>query len=122
MSDKKKMQLGMNPSTAAGRLTKDILWMLILETGRDCCSKCGEPMSRETFSIEHKEPWLDTENPVKLYFDLDNITFSHLSCNCRETRQFKHKTEEERLEARRVSNRKSWSKDKRRAYYERSGK
>lgn len=122
MSDKKKLQLGMNPSTAAGRLTKDILWMLIVETGRDVCFRCSEKMSRETFSIEHKEPWLDSHNPVELYFDLDNISFSHLSCNCKETRQFKHSSEEARLEARRSANRKSWTKEKRREYYERSGK
>lgn len=41
----------------------------------------GEKISRENFSVEHKIPWLDSENPVKLYFDLDNIAFSHLSCN-----------------------------------------
>lgn len=90
MSDKKKMQLGMNPSTAANRLVKDVLWKLIVETSRDKCCKCGEQMSRDTFSIEHVEPWLDSDNPVKLYFDLDNISFSHLRCN-REDARSPHK-------------------------------
>lgn len=86
MSDKKKMQLGMNPSTAANRLVKDVLWKLIVETARDSCCKCGEPMSRETFSIEHVTPWLDSEDPVGLYFDLNNISFSHHSCNVADSR------------------------------------
>lgn len=92
MTDKKKMQLGMNPSTASGRLVKDILWKLIVETGNDTCYKCGESMSRETFSIEHVEPWLDSEDPVGLYFNLDNISFSHLRCNIEDKRngQKKH--------------------------------
>lgn len=86
MSDKKKEQLGMNPSTASGRLVKDLLWSLILKTNQHLCCKCGLEMTRETFSIEHIEPWLDSDDPVKLYFDLDNISFSHLSCNISDTR------------------------------------
>lgn len=87
MSDKKKIQLGMNPSTAANRLVKDVLWKLVVETKQDTCYRCGLPMSRETFSIEHKEAWLDSEDPVGLYFDLDNISFSHLRCNVGDRRQ-----------------------------------
>lgn len=81
MSNKKKQQLGMNPSTASGRLSKDILWMLIQKTGQDVCVKCGDHMSREDFSIEHITPWLDSEDPVAMFFDLENIAFSHRSCN-----------------------------------------
>lgn len=81
MTDKKKMQLGMNPSTAANRLVKDVLWKLIQETRQSSCCKCGDPMTRDTFSIEHVTPWLDSEDPVRLYFDLENISFSHLRCN-----------------------------------------
>lgn len=86
MSDKKKMQLGMNPSTASNRLVKDVLWKLIQQTGQSTCCKCGELMSRETFSIEHVTPWLDSSDPVGLYFDLDNVSFSHLRCNREDAR------------------------------------
>lgn len=44
-------------------------------------------MDRDTFSIEHKEAWLDSEDPVGMYFDLDNISFSHHSCNVRAARR-----------------------------------
>lgn len=94
MSDKKKQQLGMNPSTASNRLVKDILWKFIEESGEDVCFKCGEIMSREDFSIEHKEPWLDSDDPVKNFFDLENISFSHLNCNISAARRIKLTVEE----------------------------
>lgn len=49
MSDKKKLQLGINPSTASGRLVKDILWKLIVQTQQDKCCKCNNTMTRDTF-------------------------------------------------------------------------
>lgn len=87
MSDKKKQQLGMNPSTAQNRLIKDILWSLILQTNQHVCCKCNKEMTRETFSIEHVKPWLDSEEPIELFFDLNNISFSHLSCNISDARK-----------------------------------
>lgn len=84
---KKQFQLGMNPSTAQYRLIKDILWKLIIQTNQNICCKCNEEMTRETFSIEHIVPWLDSDDPVKLFFDLENISFSHLKCNVGSARQ-----------------------------------
>lgn len=75
-----KKQLGMNPSTASHRLLKDILWSFIARTNF-LCYHCAGRMTREDFSIEHKKPWLGTENPREMYFDLDNISFSHQKCN-----------------------------------------
>lgn len=89
MSIKKKEQLGMNPSTAQQRLVKDLLWDFVVKTGQGSCCKCGKPMSRETFSIEHVIPWLDTHDPVGLFFDIHNISYSHLSCNLSDARRFK---------------------------------
>ena len=86
MSDKKKAQLGMNPSTASARLVKDTLWRLIVANGLNQCYRCGEQMTREDFSIEHKIAWLDSADPIGLYFNQDNISFSHLSCNIKDAR------------------------------------
>ena len=110
---KKAKQLGMNPSTASHRLVKDILFTLIAAYDDTCC-RCGEPMSRDTFSIEHKEAWLDSEDPVGLYFDMDNIDFSHLSCNIAAARRpnKKYHTAEEKRIAKNKSNRKSYHKNK----------
>ena len=78
---KRAQQLGMNPSTASGRLVKDLLWNYIVNSGHNKCHQCGEEMTRDTFSIEHKIPWLDSKDPVGLYFNLENISYSHQSCN-----------------------------------------
>jgi len=79
---KKSKQLGMNHATAAGRLRKMIMFQMMQELGKDSCHQCGEKIeSIKDLSVEHKIPWLDSDDPVRLYFDLDNITFSHLKCN-----------------------------------------
>lgn len=78
MSTKKHDQLGMNYGTASYRLVKDLLFDKVKDTP---CHQCGGVLERENFSIEHKTPWLDSEDPTKLFFDLDNISYSHLSCN-----------------------------------------
>ena len=80
MSDKKRDQLGMNPSTASNRLVKDLLFKYATAAGHKC-HQCGEELTRETFSIEHILPWLDSDDPTSLFFDLDNIAYSHLKCN-----------------------------------------
>lgn len=108
--DKKKEQLGMNPSTASHRLVKDLLWKFICDTGNNECYHCKKPMIRDDFSIEHKIPWLDSEDPVGLFFSLENISFSHLSCNSSKSRvpnKGKGQTREQINEKKR-----RWYKDK----------
>lgn len=83
----KEEQLRMNPGTASYRLVKDVLFKFICDTGNNKCYHCGEEMSREDYSIEHKTPWLHSENPVDLFFDLDNISFSHMGCNRKAARK-----------------------------------
>jgi hypothetical protein len=109
---KKQHQLGMNPSTASGRLVKDLLWNFVETTGQSACCKCGEPMSRETFSIEHVTPWLDSEDPVGLYFDLENISYSHRACNIKDARRGKYDSEDEAKEAHLESSR-QWKRKNR---------
>ena len=62
-------------------MVKDILFSLIQQTHQDVCFRCGQKLTRETFSIEHKQPWLNENNAKELFFELTNITFSHLKCN-----------------------------------------
>ena len=79
---KKKEQLGMHPSTAYARLRKMLLWKYILETNSNQCFQCGEYIKDiDRLSVEHKKPWLDSKTPIELFFDLENVAFSHLSCN-----------------------------------------
>lgn len=81
MSEKKENQLGMSYGKAYNRLLKDIIWMLIVASEKYRCCRCNQFMTREDFTIEHIEPWLDTDDPVKLFFSLDNIGFAHFKCN-----------------------------------------
>lgn len=79
---KKDIQLGMPIGTASGRLRKSILFSLLKELNKNYCFQCGsEITNEEDLSIEHKIPYLDSDNPKDLFFDLNNIAFSHLDCN-----------------------------------------
>lgn len=80
ITKKKNEKLGMNASTASNRLVKDLLFNFIISSGHKCFW-CGEELTRETFSIEHKIPWLNSEDPKSLFFDIDNISYSHFLCN-----------------------------------------
>lgn len=91
-NEKKAEQLGMPAGTASNRLRKKIIFQLLKESGKNFCFQCGaEIESEKELSIEHKKPWLDSGNPVDLFFDLDNIGFSHLSCNSGAARQTKER-------------------------------
>lgn len=79
---KKEKQLGMSYGKASGILRKNILFSLVKKCNMNYCFQCGAEIETEReLSIEHKIPYLDSENPVDLFFNLDNIAFSHLSCN-----------------------------------------
>lgn len=78
--NKKKIQLGMDPSTACHKLRMDILFNFVKISGKKCY-RCNKELTRDTFSIDHIINWLNSEDPKGLFFNLDNITFSHKSCN-----------------------------------------
>lgn len=87
-SNKKKCeQLGMSHGTAVYRLNKQILFAFAQQLDQDICHRCGKKItSIREFSVDHKIPWLDSGAPVGLFFDSDNIAFSHLGCNIRNGR------------------------------------
>ncbi len=119
-SMKKSNQLGVNVSTAQGRLVKDLLFKMVSNSGVKCF-RCGKDLDRESFSIDHKIPWLNSENPTELFFDLNNISYSHKECNSRDARRphKKYKTREEcraECEKRRRGNR-IYNQDYRKRYY-----
>jgi hypothetical protein len=91
-SQKKAEQLGMPHGTASGKLQKAILFDLLKQLNKNYCFQCSAEIETiRELSIEHKIPYLDSENPVKLFFDLDNIAFSHLNCNSGAARKPDHK-------------------------------
>ena len=81
----KAQKLGMPYGTACGRLRKVILFHLVKQLGQNTCFQCQKEIeSADSLSIEHKQPWSD--NP-SLFWDLDNICFSHLTCNIKASRR-----------------------------------
>lgn len=78
--NKRKEQLGVHPATASGRLLRDLLFHYVMKESHKCF-RCDGELERDNFSIEHKIPWLNSDNPIELFYDLDNITYSHQKCN-----------------------------------------
>ena len=79
---KKAEQLGMPIGTASAKLKKKILFNFIIIQGLDDCFRCGQKIRNiDNLSIEHKIDWLNSNDPIGLFFDINNIAFSHLSCN-----------------------------------------
>lgn len=84
----KNTQLGMPYGTACNKLKKDLLFNFAQRLGLDSCHQCGEKIATpDELSIEHKTPFLHSDNPVKLFFNLNNIAFSHQSCNSKASRR-----------------------------------
>jgi hypothetical protein len=76
--------LGEPFGTATGKLRKMILFKLIQAQELDMCYRCSNKIeSIDDLSIEHKDAWQSSDNPVEAFYDLNNIAFSHLDCNKR---------------------------------------
>lgn len=79
---RKSEQLGMPHGTANNRLRKMVVLSLLQQLGQDVCYRCHKNIETVAeLSMEHKIAWLDFD--AKLFWDLDNVAFSHLSCNSR---------------------------------------
>ena len=95
--EKKAKQLGMPFGTACNRLRKELLFKLAKLCGLDTCGRCGERIEKaDDLSIDHKIDWLDTD--PDLFWDLDNIQFSHKTCN-RKARKYGRMAEWEKCNA-----------------------
>jgi len=108
---KKAAALGMSYGAAANRLRKMILFSLVCRLKLNVCYQCdSEILSVNDISIEHKNPWIQADNPVESFFDLNNIAFSHLSCNIGAASKpnKKYFTEEEKHRGQIRRNKKRW--------------
>lgn len=121
-NEKKRKQLGMAAGTANARLRKLILFSLVQKTEQDICFRCGKRIETvDELSIEHKKDWLDVS--VELFWDLDNIAFSHLSCNVAASKKphRKYFTDEQWRSRNAKRARKQYTPDKRRKKYLKTG-
>lgn len=79
---KKRDQLGQPHGTATHKLRKIVMFDLLTKLGLTSCFRCAKSIETvDSLSIEHKEPWLDSPDPIGRFFDITNIGFSHLFCN-----------------------------------------
>lgn len=77
---KKKEQLGLAIGTATYRLRKLVVFRLVQEAGKDLCYRCSFKIeSANDLVFDHKVPWLD--NSPHLFWDVENVAFSHAHCN-----------------------------------------
>lgn len=107
--NKKQEQLNMSVGKASNRLNRLVIFSLIKKCGLDKCYRCGsEITSVNTMSLDHIKDWLDSGDPVGLFFDTDNIKFSHPSCNSSMTRRTKYFTAEEKATRRKVTNKRKF--------------
>lgn len=73
-------QLGMSLGTASGRLRKMLLFRQLKKHNENVCSRCKKVIEViEDLSVEHIKPW--ENRSADLYWDLDNVAFSHNRCN-----------------------------------------
>jgi len=79
--DRKSELLGMPVGTAQHRLRKMILFSLLVKHKENVCFRCGQVIDTvDDLSVEHMKPWASVDDP-NLFWNLDNIAFSHLQCN-----------------------------------------
>lgn len=80
-------QLGESFGAARNRLHRNLLYHLATRLDMLSCYKCKQHIDTvEVFTIEHMKPWQRQEDPIKAFFDLSNIAFSHARCNRPTTR------------------------------------
>lgn len=77
---RKSAQLGMPFGTAHNQLCRIVLFDLLKRHGENFCFRCGKEIREVSqLSIEHKKAWQNHD--TALFWDVNNIAFSHLSCN-----------------------------------------
>lgn len=87
-TDRDDEQLGMTVGIASYLLKKQMLWRFMPDEMKNCL-RCGERLTVEDFTLDHKVPWrgMDTDR----FWDLDNIGYSHHRCNSSAGRPTKKK-------------------------------
>lgn len=101
--------LGMGKGAAYHKMVRAILFHLAGQLGRTVCFRCSTPiLTIKEFSIEHKLEWENSPDALALFFDMENIAFSHARCNSAAAKRVKkhfdsksiNRSQYERLRAR----------------------
>lgn len=83
---KYEKQLGMDLGTAQHRLRKQVLFRLVKETCGIKCYRCSKDMSEDDFTLDHKVAWRNSPKAEALFWDSDNVAWSHSVCNTQASR------------------------------------
>lgn len=96
-SKRRQNLLKMGIGKANHHLKKSIMFYLAGKLSLLTCHRCKQPIAHvQQFSIDHKESWQKSANPIQSFFSLENIAFSHTSCNTAAAIRYrKYKTPEE---------------------------
>lgn len=87
-------QLGQPADKAQAILRRRVMLALIQKAGLDCCARCGARLvDPDDIALDHVVPWRNSQNPKKLFWDLDNVRFSHKHCNIEHSLRRKSKAE-----------------------------
>lgn len=62
-------------------LYKILVFEYSKKLGLCTCYRCGETLELGDFTIDHIRNWRNQSNAKELFFDPDNIRFSHHGCN-----------------------------------------
>ena len=80
--DKDQKQLGMNIAVAQRKLVRMLLFRELVLTERNICFRCKQEIETlKELSLDHIQPWRSQANPVESFFSVDNVAYSHVSCN-----------------------------------------
>lgn len=76
----KERTLGMPLGTANNRLKKSIIFNLLQKLNALSCFRCSkEILTADDMTTDHKIEWEGVSS--ELFFDVNNIAFSHVKCN-----------------------------------------
>lgn len=113
-SQEYKEQLGMGVASATGKLRKLLLYEFARRLNLISCYRCHRTIeSIDEFTVDHKKNWL--HKSADLFWDIDNIAFSHFVCNTTHNRtaeMYKHRTNKKCNECGEVKAIKSFGKHK----------
>jgi len=63
-------------------MRQNVVFSLVKLCGYDICIRCSKKIETvEELSYDHLQNWLHAENAIELFFDPNNIRFSHKTCN-----------------------------------------
>lgn len=92
------------------KLYRTIMMHLAERLGLCLCFRCGKKIEKlREFSVEHKIPWVGHPDAATVFMDVNNIAFSHLSCNSRAQRK-PNKVFASELERKRAQFKRYWNK------------